>query len=65
VDSLDRPGVPEAEFIKLVVKCDACTLVTTRQVFDLHPCNTEEIVETDLEILYETDTEICLTDDDD
>jgi hypothetical protein len=62
VDSIDRPGIPEPEFLNLIVKCDACTLVTTRAVFDHHDCSTEEIYETDPEI-YDGDTEIHLTDE--
>jgi hypothetical protein len=50
VDSLDRPGLPEPELLNLLVKCNACTLVTTRAVFDHHDCNAEEIYETDPDI---------------
>jgi hypothetical protein len=63
VDSIDRPGLPEPEFLKLIVKCDVCTLVTTRTVFDLHECNMEDVYETDPEI-YEGDTDAYLTDED-
>jgi hypothetical protein len=39
LDSLDRPGLREVEFFGLFVKCDACELVMTRQVFPRHYCS--------------------------
>jgi hypothetical protein len=38
LDSLQRPGVSEREFYGLFAKCDACSLVMTRQVFLDHCC---------------------------
>jgi hypothetical protein len=38
LDTLDRPGVSEEEFYGLFAKCDACSLVMTRQVFPDHYC---------------------------
>lgn len=38
LDCLDRPGLKEVEFFGLFVQCDACRLVTTRQVFGYHYC---------------------------
>jgi len=39
LDSLDRPGLTEAEFFGLFVKCDACKLIMTHQVFSVHYCS--------------------------
>lgn len=33
LDAMDRPGLTEADFFGLFVKCEGCQLVMTRQVF--------------------------------
>jgi hypothetical protein len=38
LDTLERPGVSEKEFYGLFAKCDACSLVMTRQAFPDHSC---------------------------
>ena len=38
LDSLQRPGLGEREFYGLFAKCDACSLVMTRQAFPDHCC---------------------------
>lgn len=38
LDRLERPGVSERDFYGLFAKCDACSLVMTRQVFPNHCC---------------------------
>ena len=42
LESMDRPGLTEVEFFGLFVKCDACMLITTRQVFGNHHCSLQE-----------------------
>ena len=39
LDCMDRPGLKEAEFFGLFVKCDACMLVMTHLVFSYHYCS--------------------------
>jgi hypothetical protein len=39
LDSMDRPGLREGEFFGLFVKCDACALITTHQMFTFHYCS--------------------------
>ncbi|KAF8310138.1 hypothetical protein F5887DRAFT_931233 [Amanita rubescens] len=36
LDSLDRPGLTEEQFMGLFVQCDACGLITMHQIFDDH-----------------------------
>ncbi|KAM6490847.1 hypothetical protein JOM56_013716 [Amanita muscaria] len=38
LDSMDRPGLTEEEFLGLFVKCDACALITTHLMFHKHHC---------------------------
>ena len=42
LESMDRPGLTEVEFFSLFIKCDACMLITTHQVFSNHHCNLQE-----------------------
>jgi hypothetical protein len=42
LESMDRPGLTEIEFLGLFVKCDACMLITTRQMFGHHHCDPRE-----------------------
>ena len=39
LEAFDHPGLTEVEFFGLFVKCDACKLITTRQVFTYHHCS--------------------------
>jgi len=38
LDSLDRPGLTEEQFMGLFVQCDTCGLITMHQIFDDHEC---------------------------
>ena len=48
LESMDRPRLTEVEFFSLFVKCDACMLITMRQVFSNHHCSPR--AEGDLEL---------------
>ena len=39
LESMDRPGLTEVEFFGLFAKCEACSLITTRQAFRSHHCS--------------------------
>jgi hypothetical protein len=36
LDRMKKPGLSEAEFWGLFVKCDNCQMITTREVFRYH-----------------------------
>lgn len=38
LDRLERPGVSEKDFYGLFAKCEACSLIMTRQAFPDHCC---------------------------
>jgi hypothetical protein len=40
LDSLERPGISEGDFMKLFVKCD-CGYVVTHRSFRFHECANE------------------------
>jgi hypothetical protein len=65
LDAWKRPGLTEADFQVLFVKCQ-CGLVMTRRVFADHEC-LEDIIDLtyDSDFDFETDTVIDLTADSD
>ena len=45
---MDRPGLKEAEFFGLFMKCDACTLIMMRLMFPNHHCSPHEVDDSEL-----------------
>ena len=48
LDCMDRPGLKEAEFFGLFVKCDTCMLIMTRLMFPNHHCSLPEVDDSEL-----------------
>jgi hypothetical protein len=46
--SMDQLGLTEGEFFGLFVKCDACALITTRQMFTFHYCDPQVVDDSEL-----------------
>jgi hypothetical protein len=45
LDCMDQPGLKEAEFFGLFMKCNACMLVMMHLVFPDHHCSPQKVDE--------------------